>query len=324
MRDLEKQIAEMERMDRVYQSSAEMVRHIEVTANIGRQINDLAMSAASSGKRLQDQVDQVLGWQKNMERAEKLLRTTSSAESALRSLQAPSAFERELHVLETSWSAASALRSLQSPSVTEEALRSSWTVDSRDRTGVQQALDAFRQNERPLREAMADIEKRRTMIELVKEREATASEVENAHRVLRNVSAHWVDHSVEDGVDQPLSKPLVVDVEKNLDAIQRAKVDQEDFLAESEAPNAPTEPAAPPTVYGDRMMGFADVFFSAEDLERVFEPFVTDYRMEMGAAAGNPEKMREIQTLYRKQFALAVLGAAWATFCRLFSALRRS
>ncbi len=295
MRDLEKQIAEMARMDRVYQSSAEMVRRIEATASNARQIHDLAMSAAASGKRLQDQVDQALAWQKDRDRAEKVLRTASFAESALRSLQTP-------------WSAKSALRSLQTPSTAESALRSlqtPWSAKS------------------ALRETMADIEKRRILIEVIQERGATAKAVETQVRVLRNVAAHQLDLSVEDDVDQLISKPLVVDVEKNLEAIRRTKVDQEDFHRAYEE-SAKAEAPTPPTVYGEHMMGFADVFFSSQDLERVFEPFVTDYRMEMEAAAGEPAKMLEIQKLYRKQFALAVLGTIWTAFCRLFNALRRS
>lgn len=252
MRDLEKQLAAMARMDRAFQASLDMIKRIEAGPNIGRSIHDLAMAAAASGKQLQEQIDRAMAgmdWQKH---------------------------------------------------IAQSALRSSWEFDARDRVGVKFAMEAFLQNDRPLREAMADIEKHRAMIKAIKERELTARAIERRTKILRNMEVHQLKLDVSSDVDQPLSK-LAVDVQKNLEA-----------------------PAVPPTVYGERMMGLVEAIFSAQHIEHVFEPFVTDYRMEMEAAAGDPEKVRAIQALYRKQFVLAFLGAAWAAFCGLFNTLRRS
>jgi hypothetical protein len=281
IRDLEKQLAAMARMDRSFQASLDMIKRIEAGPNIGRSVHDLAMVAAASGQQLQEQIDRAMA-------------------------------EMEWH-----------------KHIAQSALRSSWEFDARDRVGVKLAMEAFLQNDRPLREAMADIKNHRAIIKAIEERELTARAIERRTKVLRNVEVHQLELDVSGDVDQPLSK-LVVDVQKNLELMQQAKADQEDSLrtceehAPPEATDAPLVPAVPPTVYGERMMGLVEAIFSAQHIEHVFEPFVTDYRMEMEAAAGDLEKMRAIQALYRKQFALAVLGAAWAAFLRLFQVLRRS
>jgi hypothetical protein len=198
-----------------------------------------------------------------------------------------------------------------------------------DRIGTKLAMEAFLQSERSLGEAMMEIEKRRALIGEVARRADAAHWIPHELRAMRNAAVHQQELTVEDDVDQPLSKPLVVDAEKNLEAIEPAKADQQDFMeqyspeAESEHRDLASRPAHPP---GTRMMEIAEAVFSVQDVELVFEPLVVDYRMQMDEAvrAGDIAKQYALRAEYRKRFVYAIVQVAWSVLARVFQAIRGS
>ncbi len=294
MRDLskfERQLAEMTKMDRVLQASATMVKSIESAAAIGRQLHEAARIAVMEKVIQSSAVAQSMVWAKNAARAEEILRSAAANQQSV--------------------------------------ARASMIFHAGDRIGVKLAMDGFLRGDRSLRAAMMEIEKRKILIEEVAKQTRADRWIAHELRAMRNVAVHEQELTVEDDVDQPLLKPLIVDVKKNLDAIDRSNADQQDFMehyrpgAEAEHLNVATRPAHPP---GMRMMGIAEAVFSVQDVELVFEPLVVDYRMEMNEAlcAGDIANQYALRAEYRTRFVYAIVQVAWSVFTRVFHAIRRS